>query len=92
MDAAIFGISPDQIEEVCRLHQKSDPNSPLLVGEVPFVAEMHGVWKEGWSKTSTAARGGPPSSSTWMADARVLERVNPETCVAEHLWEGMRHR
>ena len=93
IDAAVFGISPDPVEDVTKFAEKFKLNFPLLADADHSVAEKYGVWGEksmygkkyfGVLRTTFVIRDGKI--------AQVFEKVKPEGHDAEVLgWlEGNR--
>ncbi len=46
LDAAVFGISPDPVEDVTKFAKKFDLNFPLLADADRAITEKYGVWQE----------------------------------------------
>ena len=46
LDAAIFGVSPDDAESHCKFSEKFGLNFPLLCDSDHRIAELYGVWVE----------------------------------------------
>src|SRR6201985_3391106 len=46
VDAAVFGISPDPVEDVTKFAEKFKLNFPLLADADHSIADKYGVWGE----------------------------------------------
>ena len=79
--AAVVGVSPDEVGDVKRFHDKQSLNFTLLADADHAVAERYGVWAEktNYGKTYWGAQ-----RATYVIDrsgtiAKVFPKVSPKT-------------
>ena len=79
--AAVLGVSPDEVKDVKRFHDKQGLNFTLLADEDHAVCELYGVWteKSRYGRTYWGAQ-----RATFIIDAsgtvaRVFPEVSPKT-------------
>ena len=78
IDAAVFGISPDPVEDVTKFADKYGLKFPLLADEDHAVMEKYGVWQE---KSMYGKK--------YMGVARTTYLIGPDGKVVKR-WDGVK--